>query len=61
MARWNRPSHRFRRCFANRRFNEIRQNFSAEHLVLTVTFNFAGSQQLAQQLPGRASRCLCQR
>jgi molybdate transport system substrate-binding protein len=31
-------------------FNEIGQNFSAEHPGVTVTFNFAGSQQLAQQL-----------
>ncbi|MBI1878869.1 MAG: molybdate ABC transporter substrate-binding protein [Chloroflexi bacterium] len=31
-------------------FNEIGQNFSAEHPGVTLTFNFAGSQQLAQQL-----------
>jgi molybdate transport system substrate-binding protein len=31
-------------------FNEIGQNFSAEHSGVTITFNFAGSQQLAQQL-----------
>lgn len=31
-------------------FNEIGQNFSAEHPGVTFTFNFAGSQQLAQQL-----------
>lgn len=31
-------------------FNEIGQNFSAEHPGLTFSFNFAGSQQLAQQL-----------
>jgi molybdate transport system substrate-binding protein len=31
-------------------FNEIGQNFSAEHPGVTITFNFAGSQQLAQQL-----------
>jgi hypothetical protein len=31
-------------------FNEIGQNFSAEHPGVTISFNFAGSQQLAQQL-----------
>lgn len=31
-------------------FGEIGQNFSAEHPGVTVIFNFAGSQQLAQQL-----------
>jgi molybdate transport system substrate-binding protein len=31
-------------------FNEIGQNFSTEHPGVTLTFNFAGSQQLAQQL-----------
>ncbi len=31
-------------------FTEIGRNFSAEHPGVTVTFNFAGSQQLAQQL-----------
>jgi molybdate transport system substrate-binding protein len=31
-------------------FNEIGQNFSTEHSGVSVTFNFAGSQQLAQQL-----------
>ncbi|MFN8457629.1 MAG: molybdate ABC transporter substrate-binding protein [Anaerolineae bacterium] len=31
-------------------FNEIGQKFTAEHPGLTFTFNFAGSQQLAQQL-----------
>jgi hypothetical protein len=31
-------------------FNEVGQNFSAEHPGVTLTFNFAGSQQLAQQL-----------
>lgn len=31
-------------------FNEIGQNFSAAHPGVTVIFNFAGSQQLAQQL-----------
>lgn len=31
-------------------FNEIGQNFSTEHPGVTFTFNFAGSQQLAQQL-----------
>ncbi len=31
-------------------FNEIGQNFTAEHPEVTFTFNFAGSQQLAQQL-----------
>lgn len=31
-------------------FTEIGQNFSTEHPGVTVTFNFAGSQQLAQQL-----------
>jgi molybdate transport system substrate-binding protein len=31
-------------------FNEIGQNFTAEHPGVTFTFNFAGSQQLAQQL-----------
>lgn len=31
-------------------FNEMGQTFSAEHPGVTLTFNFAGSQQLAQQL-----------
>lgn len=31
-------------------FNEIGQNFSADHPGVIFTFNFAGSQQLAQQL-----------
>jgi molybdate transport system substrate-binding protein len=31
-------------------FNEIGRNFSAEHPGVSLTFNFAGSQQLAQQL-----------
>jgi len=31
-------------------FNEIGQKFTAEHPGVTFTFNFAGSQQLAQQL-----------
>lgn len=31
-------------------FSEIGQSFSAEHPGVTVIFNFAGSQQLAQQL-----------
>jgi molybdate transport system substrate-binding protein len=31
-------------------FSEIGQNFSAEHPGVAITFNFAGSQQLAQQL-----------
>jgi molybdate transport system substrate-binding protein len=31
-------------------FNEIGQNFTAEHPGVTFSFNFAGSQQLAQQL-----------
>lgn len=31
-------------------FGQIGQNFSAEHPEVTVSFNFAGSQQLAQQL-----------
>lgn len=31
-------------------FDEIGQNFTAEHPEVTFTFNFAGSQQLAQQL-----------
>lgn len=31
-------------------FNEIGQNFSTEHPGVTFIFNFAGSQQLAQQL-----------
>lgn len=31
-------------------FTEIGQNFSAEHPGSTITFNFAGSQQLTQQL-----------
>lgn len=31
-------------------FNEIGQNFSAEHPGITFSFNFAGSQQLTQQL-----------
>lgn len=31
-------------------FNEIGQNFSAKHPGVTVEFNYAGSQQLAQQL-----------
>lgn len=31
-------------------FNELDQNFSAENPGVTLTFNFAGSQQLAQQL-----------
>lgn len=31
-------------------FNEIGQNFSAVHPGVTFSFNFAGSQQLAQQL-----------
>lgn len=31
-------------------FNEIGQNFSTEYPGVTFTFNFAGSQQLAQQL-----------
>lgn len=31
-------------------FNEMGQTFSAEHSGVTLTFNFAGSQQLAQQL-----------
>ncbi len=31
-------------------FNEIGQNFTSEHPGVTFTFNFAGSQQLVQQL-----------
>jgi molybdate transport system substrate-binding protein len=31
-------------------FNEMGQNFTAEHPGVTFSFNFAGSQQLAQQL-----------
>jgi molybdate transport system substrate-binding protein len=31
-------------------FNELGQTFAAEHPGVTFTFNFAGSQQLAQQL-----------
>lgn len=31
-------------------FNELGQTFSAEHPGVTLAFNFAGSQQLAQQL-----------
>lgn len=31
-------------------FNEMAQTFSAEHPGVNLTFNFAGSQQLAQQL-----------